>query len=61
MYIPEEKPKPIEHNPDLITVHINRDQLVCLAEDLLLWTFRKIKGLFRKKKKTTNETEVIDE
>ena len=51
MYIPEEKSKPIEHNPDLITVHINRDQLVCLAEDLLLWTFRKIKGLFRKRKK----------
>ena len=51
LYIPEEKPKD-EHPPDLITVHINRDQLVCLTEDLLVWIFRKIKGAFKRKKKT---------
>ena len=56
--MPEEKPKEEDHNPDLITVHINRDQLVCLTEDLLMWIFRKIRKGFakmRKKKKVGDE------
>ena len=50
MYIPEQEEEK-QPAPDLITVHINRDQLVRLTEDLMVWVFRKIKGIFRKRKK----------
>ena len=53
LYIPEQ---PKEENvPDLITVHINRDQLVRLTEDLLIWMFKRIKSIFKKKKKKVGD------
>ena len=44
---PEEQPR-----ADLITIHIYKDQIVKLTEDVIRWVFHKIKGAFRKKKKT---------
>ena len=54
IYIPE-KEKEETPAPDLITVHINRDQLVRLTEDLLIWIFKKIKNSFKRKKKKVRD------
>ena len=44
-----EKPEP-EQRADLITIHIYKDQIVKLTEDVIRWMFHKIKGAFRRKK-----------
>lgn len=49
-----------ERRDDLITIHIYKDQIVKTTEDIIRWTFRKIKSLFRKKKKEHKPTERSD-
>lgn len=45
---------------DLITIHIYKDQIVKATEDIIRWAFRKIKTLFRKKKKEHKTQERSD-
>lgn len=46
----ENRKEPAEPRADLITIHIYKDQIVKLTEDVIRWVFHKIKGAFRKKK-----------
>lgn len=39
---------------DLITIHIYKDQIVKLTEDVIRWMFHKVKGMFKKKKRKEN-------
>jgi len=49
-YYPRKAPED-EQRADLITIHIYKDQIVKLTEDIIRWAFRKIKGAFRQRKK----------
>ena len=42
---------------DLVTIHISRDQVVCMVEDLLRWMFRKIRSKIHKMKEKKIEEE----
>lgn len=48
----EEEEPPEEPRADLITIHIYKDQIVKLTEDVIRWVFHKIKSAFKKKKKS---------
>lgn len=49
------RPEEEEKRADLITIHIYKDQIVKLTEDVIRWVFHKVKGAFRKKKKERKE------
>ena len=59
MIIPEEyhtkREPPEEERADLITIHIYKDQIVKLTEDVIRWMFHKVKGMFKRKKKQRKE------
>lgn len=55
-YYDDEEPDEYEKSSeqpraDLITIHIYKDQIVKLTEDVIRWIFHKIKGAFKRKKK----------
>lgn len=53
MIVPEDRWKDEEdpeERKDLITIHIYKDQIVKLTEDVIRWMFHKVKSAFKKKK-----------
>ena len=40
-----------EPRADLITIHIYKDQIVKVTEDVIRWMFHKVRKMFKKKKK----------
>ena len=58
---PERKPirrETEEPRADLITIHIYKDQIVRMTEDVIRWMFHKVKGIFRRKRKQKKERDV---
>ena len=44
-----------EKRADLITIHIYKDQIVKLTEDVIRWIFHKIKNTFKRKKSNSKK------
>ena len=51
----EPKTDHTEPRADLITIHIYKDQIVKLTEDVIRWMFHKVKGMFKKKTRKRKE------